>query len=114
VKHIDHGALGEFEQLVLLAIVRLGEETYGAALRREIEARTGRDLAISAVYITLDRLEAKGYVRTWIGDPLPQRGGRRRRLVALLPAGERALARAYQGFREMTEGLERRLGGLKP
>jgi DNA-binding PadR family transcriptional regulator len=114
VKHINEPALGEFEQLVLLAILRLGEDTYGAAVRREIEARTGRDLAISAVYITLDRLEDKGYIHTWIGEPLPQRGGRRRRHIALRPAGARALARAYRGLREMTEGLERRLQRLEP
>jgi PadR family transcriptional regulator PadR len=114
VKHIADAPLGEFEQLVLLAILRLGEETYGAAVKREIEARTGRALAISAVYITLDRLEEKGYLRTWIGEPLPQRGGRRRKHIALLPAGARAVARAYRGFREMTDGLEPRLERLKP
>jgi PadR family transcriptional regulator, regulatory protein PadR len=114
VKHIPDGPVGEFEQLVLLAILRLGEETYGAEVKREIEVRTGRRLAISAVYITLDRLEQKGYIRTWIGDPLPQRGGRRRKHIALLPAGGGALARAYRGFREMTAGLEPRLERLKP
>src|SRR4030095_11729236 len=91
VKQITKGeaALGEFEQLVLLALVRLGPEAYGATIRREIEARTGRDLAISAVYVTLDRLEVKGLVRSRIGDPTPQRGGRRRKHVVIQPSGRR-------------------------
>jgi len=97
--------LGEFEQLVLLALLRLGPDAYGATIRREIESRTGRDLAISAVYVTLDRLEIKGLVRSRVGDPTPQRGGRRRKHVALLPAGRRALAQACRAFGQMTEGL---------
>jgi DNA-binding PadR family transcriptional regulator len=97
--------LGEFEQLVLLALVRLGPEAYGATIRREIEARTGRDLAISAVYVTLDRLEGKGLVRSRIGDPTPQRGGRRRKHVVVLPAGRRAIAQACRAFGQMAEGL---------
>lgn len=99
--------LGDFEQLVLFALLRLGDGTYGALVRRDIEARTGRDLAISAVYVTLDRLEAKRYVRTYIGEPTPERGGRRRKHVDVLPAGRRAAARAWRHFRAMTEGLER-------
>jgi len=102
--------LGDFEQLVLLALIRLGPAAYGATIRREIETRTGRDLAISAVYVTLDRLENKGLIRSRIGDPTPQRGGRRRKLVEILPAGSQALERAYRDFRVMTDGLERRFG----
>ena len=100
--------LGEFEQLVLFALVRLGPDAYGATIRREIETRTGRDLSISAVYVTLDRLEAKGFVRSRIGEPTPERGGRRRKHVQLQPAGQRALERAYRTFKVMTDGLERR------
>jgi PadR family transcriptional regulator PadR len=112
VKDMGHtnSPLGDFEQLVLLALVRLGPDAYGATIRREIETRTGRDLAISAVYVTLDRLEGKGLIRSRIGDPTPQRGGRRRKLVEMLPAGSRALERAYRDFRVMTDGLERRFG----
>ena len=98
-------SLGEFEQLVLLALVRLGPEAYGATIRREIEARTGRDLAISAVYVTLDRLEVKGLVRSHIGDPTPKRGGRRRKHVVILPAGRRAITHACRAFGQMVEGL---------
>jgi len=97
--------LGEFEQMVLLALVRLGPEAYGATIRREIETRTGRDLAISAVYVTLDRLETKGLVRSRVGDPTPQRGGRRRKHFVLLPAGRRAITEACRAFNLMVEGL---------
>jgi DNA-binding PadR family transcriptional regulator len=98
-------SLGEFEQMVLLALVRLGPEAYGATIRREIETRTGRDLAISAVYVTLDRLAQKGMVRSRVGDPTPQRGGRRRKHFALLPAGRRAITQACRSFSLMVEGL---------
>jgi len=97
--------LGEFEQIVLLALMRLGPDAYGATIRREIEAKTGRDLAISAVYITLDRLETKGCVRSRVGDPTPQRGGRRRKHFVLLPVGKRAITQACRAFQLMTEGL---------
>ena len=110
MKHIARAGsgfvIGEFEQLVLLALVRLGTDTYGAAIRREIEARTGRELAISAVYITLDRLESKGFVKSRIGDPTPQRGGRRRKHFTLLPAGRRAIAQVCRTFSLMVEGLD--------
>jgi PadR family transcriptional regulator PadR len=105
-------ALGEFEQLVLLALVRLGPEAYGATVRREIEGRAGRQLSISAVYTTLERLEQKGLVRSWIGEPTPQRGGRRRKHFELLPSGARALKVAYKAFADMTAGLERQLKAL--
>jgi PadR family transcriptional regulator PadR len=102
----DVPVLGEFEQLVLLALMRLGPDAYGATIRREIEGRTGRDLAISAVYVTLERLEIKGLVKSRIGDPTPQRGGRRRKHFALQPAGRRAITVACRAFKLMTEGLE--------
>jgi DNA-binding PadR family transcriptional regulator len=99
--------LGEFEQLVLFSLVRLGDGAYGALVRRDIERRTGRDLSISAVYVTVARLELKGYLRTRVGDPTPERGGRRRKLVELLPAGRQAATLAYRQLRAMTDGLER-------
>ena len=105
-------ALGEFEQLVLMAILRLDDAAYGATVRRDIEARTARRLSISAVYTTLDRLEQKGCVRSWIGDPTPQRGGRRRKHFELLPLGARALKTAYRAYAGMTAGLEARLKAL--
>jgi DNA-binding PadR family transcriptional regulator len=101
--------LGDFEQLVLLGVLRLGEDAYGAAIRQEIHARSGRDVSINAVYTTLDRLETKGLVRSWTGDPTPQRGGRRRKFYALRPVGLAALRQAYHAFTAMAEGLHARL-----
>ena len=101
--------LGDFEQLVLMGVLRLGDDAYGAAIRQEIHARSGRDVSINAVYTTLDRLESKGLLRSWIGEPTAQRGGRRRKFYALRPAGIQALRHAYHAFTAMAEGLERRL-----
>ena len=104
--------LGEFEQLVLFAIVRLGDEAYGATIRREIEEKTERRLSISAVYTTLERLEQKGLVRSRIGEPTAERGGRRRRHFEMLPLGARSLRDAYRAISGMTAGIERRLKTL--
>jgi DNA-binding PadR family transcriptional regulator len=106
-------ALGDFEQLVLFALVRLGPDAYGASVRSEIESRTGRSVSISAVYTTLERLEQKGLVRSRIGEPTAERGGRRKRHFELLPPGAQALKVAYDAFAEMTAGLERRLKALR-
>jgi PadR family transcriptional regulator PadR len=102
-------ALGEFEQLVLFALVRLGPEAYGTTVRRDIQSRTGRQVSISAVYTTLERLEQKGLVRSHTGEPTAERGGRRKRHFELLPLGTRALKVAYDAFTQMTHGLEHRL-----
>lgn len=104
--------LGEFEQFVLLALVRLEPHAYGATIRREIESCAGRSLSISAVYTTLERLERKGLVRSWIGEPTPQRGGRRRKYFALLPQGARALKSAHRAYTRMVAGVEHRLKAL--
>jgi PadR family transcriptional regulator PadR len=104
--------LGEFEQLVLLALVHLGPDAYGASVRREIEQRAGREVSISAVYTTLERLEQKGCVRSRIGEPTAERGGRRRRHFELLPPGARALRDAYKALAGMAAGIERRLKTL--
>jgi PadR family transcriptional regulator, regulatory protein PadR len=103
--------LGDFEQLVLLGVLRLElrESAYGAAIRQEIHARSGRDVSINAVYTTLDRLESKGFLKSWVGDPTPQRGGRRRKFYGLRPAGVAALRQAYHAFTAMAHGLEARL-----
>jgi PadR family transcriptional regulator PadR len=101
--------LGDFEQLVLLGVLRLADEAYGAAIRQEIARRSGRDVSINAVYTTLDRLETKGLLRSWVGEPTPQRGGRRRKFYALRPAGLVALRQAYRAFTAMADGLETRL-----
>ena len=99
---------GDIEQLILFALFRLGPDAYGATIRRDIEARTGRQLAISAVYTAIARLEQKKLVRTYIGEPIAERGGRRRKHLRLTPAGERAAREGYQAFRGMVDGLEER------
>src|SRR5216684_2657368 len=100
--------LGDFEQLVLLGVLRLEDAAYGAAIRQEIHGRSGRDVSINAVYTTLDRLEGKGLLKSWVGDPTPQRG-RRRKFYALRPAGVAALRQAYRAFTAMADGLQSRL-----
>lgn len=101
--------LADFEQLVLFGVIRLEDGAYGAAIRQEIHARSGRDVSINAVYTTLDRLEGKGLLKSWVGEPTAQRGGRRRKCYALRPAGVAALRHAYQAFSAMADGLEERL-----
>jgi PadR family transcriptional regulator PadR len=102
-------ALGDVEQLVLMGVLRLAEGAYGAAIRQEIHARSGRDVSINAVYTTLERLDTKGLLRSWTGDPTPQRGGRRRKHYALRPAGIEALRQAYHTFTAMADGIQRHL-----
>ena len=98
-------ALGEFEQLVLLALLRLGIEAYGFAIRDEIEERTGRRVTVGAVYTTLLRLENKRLVATRLGEPTPQRGGRRKKYYRPLAAGRRELSASLDALRNMTRGL---------
>ena len=104
--------LGEFELLVLLALVRLGNGAYGASIRRDIEERTTREVAIGTVYMTLARLEDKKMICSYLGNPSPQRGGRRRRHYLMDTAGQRALGRAYRTLTAMCEGLEGELDKL--
>ena len=98
--------LGEFEQLVLLTLLRLGPDAYGASVQAEIETHGGRVASVSAVYTTLDRLEVKGLVRSRIGDPTPQRGGKRKKHYELTPAGTHALRTSYQLLKRMSKGIE--------
>jgi len=106
--------LGDFEQLILMALVRLGPEAYGVTVRQEIEQRTGRTISAGALYTALDRMEKRGLVTSRLGDPTPQRGGKRKRLYTLEPAGERALARVYESLRAMATGMSARLRTAKP
>jgi PadR family transcriptional regulator PadR len=98
--------LGEFEQLVLLALVRLGPEAYGASVALEIEQQTERPVSVSAVHATLDRLEEKGFVRSRLGDPTPQRGGKRKRHYLVQPIGVRTLQSSLRALKRMTDGLD--------
>jgi DNA-binding PadR family transcriptional regulator len=98
--------VGEFEHFVLLALVRLGNGAYGAAIRREIRERTGRDASDGTVYMTLGRLEKKKMIVSYVGSPSPERGGRRRRHYLIDAEGQKALGRAYRAFAAMAEGFE--------
>jgi DNA-binding PadR family transcriptional regulator len=102
--HRDY--LGEFEHIVLLALLRLNDEAYGVTVRREIEGRTGREVSIGAVYATLDRLEAKDYVQSAMGDRTPQRGGRAKRLFHVTGKGVSAISHTHRALRSMTKGLK--------
>lgn len=97
--------LGEFEYLLLAAAARLGADAYGAAIRQEIEAATGRRCSIGALYTTLDRLEAKGFLTTWMGDATPQRGGRAKRMVRVTAKGVRAATAFYKGVTGVSRGV---------
>jgi DNA-binding PadR family transcriptional regulator len=94
--------LGSLEHIILLALVRLDGCAHGMIVRREIEERTGRNISIGAVYATLERLEAKGYVSSSTGDPTPERGGRAKRIFRVEAAGNRALQVSEQTLRSMT------------
>jgi PadR family transcriptional regulator PadR len=102
--------LGEFEQLVLLAVLRLKDGAYAVPIRQEIENRTHRDAARGAVYITLDRLEEKGYLRSYLSDGTPERGGRPRRYYHVTTAGVHALEESWVALRSMWKGLKPKVG----
>ncbi|MEZ4415748.1 MAG: helix-turn-helix transcriptional regulator [Gemmatimonadota bacterium] len=97
--------MGEFEQLVLLAVLRLDNEAYGMEVREEIEQRTGRSVSYGAVYTALDRLEQKGYVDYRLGEPTPERGGRARKYFRVLAEGRAALRATRQALTVMWEGV---------
>ena len=103
--------IGEFEQLVMLALVRVGEDAYGVPIHEELAARARRSVSVAAVYKTLERLEAKGYVSTRIGEPTAERGGRRRKYFKLEPKGRQALRESLATLRRMTAGIEADLPG---
>jgi PadR family transcriptional regulator, regulatory protein PadR len=98
--------LGEFEQIVLVALLQLGSNAYGMAVRREIEQRTDRRVSIGAVYATLERLETKGYVSSFAGEPTPERGGRAKRFFRIESDGQRALRDSQDAIRKMMAGLK--------
>jgi PadR family transcriptional regulator len=106
----DREHLGEFEQIVLLAVLRLGDNAYGVPIRHEIEKRTKRSLTVGALYRTLDRLEEKSLVTSSFSDPTPERGGRSKRYFKVEAPGIRALRESRRALTAMWEGLEIRLG----
>lgn len=105
--------IGSFEQQILLALMHRGADAYGLTIREEIESRTGKPVSAGALYTALDRLEKRGLVSSRLGDPTPQRGGKRKRLYTVEPAGERALTAAYESFQSMATGLKARLKALR-
>ncbi len=101
--------LGEFEHMLLAAALRLGEDAYGAALIREIESETGRRVSSGTLSLTMDRLEDKGYLRSYMGESTPGRGGRPKRHVEVTPAGLESVRETRRAMLGLWKGLEARL-----
>jgi DNA-binding PadR family transcriptional regulator len=108
--------VGEFEYVLLTAAATLGDDAYGAAIRQQIESTTGRRCSIGALYTTIDRLESKGLVATWMGEATAERGGRAKRMVRLTPQGVRAAKDFYNAIirvsRKASWAVEGRKGTL--
>jgi PadR family transcriptional regulator, regulatory protein PadR len=102
--------LGRFDHLLLLAVMRLGDEAYGVTIRRELAEHTGREVASGAIYTALARLETRGYVRSRLGEPTPERGGRAKRFYRVLAAGAKAVERAEAAFVALGRELGRTPG----
>lgn len=103
--------LGDLEQLVLLAVLRVGADAYGVPVHDEILRRANRDLTLGTIYKTLERLQQKGLVSSQMGDPTPQRGGRRTRCYQVTRAGRQELQASLRSIRRMLAGLD---VGLEP
>jgi PadR family transcriptional regulator len=105
----DLPPLGDFELLVLLAILRADGDAYGSSIMKELQDRSARSVSRGALYVTLDRLEAKGYVASRTGDPAPARGGRPRRYYTVRSTGLALLRQSLDALKRMTEGLALKL-----
>ena len=105
----ERGYLGEFELMILLAVIHLGEEAYGVPISRELEKHRGRDVSVSSVYAALERLENKGFVSSNLGDPTPERGGKAKRYFRITEAG----LRQVHETRRVLSTLWRRIPELK-
>ena len=101
--------LGELEQLLLFALLRLGDRAHGGTVRELIHERTGRTLSPGAIHTAMDRLERRGYVQSHLGEPTPERGGKRKRLYQLRPAGAAALRDTHSVIATMARGMKPRL-----
>jgi PadR family transcriptional regulator len=99
----DH--LGRFEHFLLLAVLRLGDDAYGMTIRRELADHTGRDIAVGAIYTALARLERRGLVQSWLGEPTPERGGKAKRYYRVLAAGKKALDKAEAALSALSRDL---------
>src|SRR5919112_519320 len=109
-EHKDY--LGHFEEIVLLTVLRLAENAYGAKIRQAVAEATERDVSIGAIYATLDRLERKGYLKSWQGEATPERGGRAKRYFRVEGAGARALNDTNEARNRLAEGLDFGLASL--
>jgi DNA-binding PadR family transcriptional regulator len=105
------GALGKFELPVLAAVARLRVQAYGVSVMEEVSKREGREIPYGAVHVTLDRLTEKGFLTSKMGEPTPERGGRRRRYYTVTGKGEKALAAAWSQFKENFAGLKLKAAG---
>jgi PadR family transcriptional regulator PadR len=101
--------LGRFEHFLLLVVVRLGEDAYGLTIRRELARHIGREVAVGAIYTALARLERRGLVQSWLGEPTPERGGKAKRYYRVLPAGKKALTQAEAALVGLSRDVERAL-----
>lgn len=104
------GWLGEFEQLVLFAVLHMEPDAYGVTVRQAIEDRAGRAVSAGAIYTTLERLESRGLVTSAWGEPTPERGGKRKRFYRLTAPGREALGRSWDSMRSMARGAAQKLG----
>lgn len=102
--------LGELEQLVLLALLRLGDDAYGVTVHQEIQERTGRNMSFATIYTTLSRLEGKDFVASFVGDPTPERGGRAKKHFEITTTGKQALQQSLRALRTMARGLDAKWG----
>ena len=106
----DPSTLGEFEHVVLLAVLRLNDAAYAVSIRDEIARCTGRRVSRGSVYVTLGRLETKGYLKSWFAEPTAERGGRAKRFYALRPRAFAALKDSRRALVQMWRGLDAVLG----
>jgi len=98
--------LGSLEHVVLLSVMRLGTNAYGVSVRRDIQGTTGRDISIGAVYATLMRMQSKGFIRSYTGEPTAERGGRAKRYFRMTAGGESALRNTHEIILKMSAGLK--------
>lgn len=105
--------LGGFEHLLLLAVMRLGEDAYGASIRRELLDRAHKDVAVGAIYTGLERLERKGFVESWLGEPTAERGGRAKRFYRVTGAGRMAVADTNRAIRQLSAGVQLKKGDAR-
>lgn len=104
--------VGELELVILLAVLRLGDDAYGVTVREVLTGETGREFTLGTIYKTLSRLDEKGYISSRDGEPSPERGGRRKRLYRVEPLGARAMSSSLEGLRRLTRGLGREMEAL--